>query len=108
MFRRKTLPTLAVLLAVAGCSPPPVPGATPTPTGTAPGGPTGAPVQPHTMIAAVPATFASGPGVIYLDRGRVRVTVDMRWGGAVRVIALDGTNVINNHDGGRLLGISLY
>ena len=45
---------------------------------------------------------------IYLDNGTIRVGVDKQWGGAIRELWHDGVNLINNHDGGRLAGISVY
>jgi hypothetical protein len=38
----------------------------------------------------------------------VRVGVDKDWGGAIREIWYNGENLVNNFDGGRLIGVSLY
>ena len=52
--------------------------------------------------------FMDGDRVMYLARFGLRVGVDKEWGGAIREIWLDGENLVNNFDGGRLIGISLY
>jgi hypothetical protein len=45
---------------------------------------------------------------MYLENGVVRVGVDKDWGGAIREIWLDGQNLVNNWDGGRLIAVSIY
>lgn len=45
---------------------------------------------------------------LYLDNGTMRVGIDKDWGGAIRELWYQGVNLINNHDGGRLAGISVY
>lgn len=52
--------------------------------------------------------FTDGADTLSLNNGRLRVVVDKRWGGAIREIWLEGENLINNFDGGRLSGVSLY
>lgn len=54
------------------------------------------------------AKFSDGPDTLTLDNGRLRVVVDKRWGGAIREIWFEGENLVNNFDGGRLIGVSLY
>jgi len=44
----------------------------------------------------------------YIDNGVIRVGIDKEWGGAIREIWYNGTNIINNYDSGRLAGISVY
>jgi Bacterial Ig domain len=77
--------------------------------GCGPGREFPAPVEPTPdTIATVPATFSVQPDVLYVDSGQVRVGVDRRWGGAIREIWLGGQNIVNNNDGGRLIGVSVY
>ena len=54
------------------------------------------------------AKFTDGTDTLTLDNGIVRVVVDKRWGGAIREIWYDGENLVNNFDGGRLIGVSPY
>jgi len=44
----------------------------------------------------------------YIDNGVIRVGIDKDWGGAIREIWYNDTNIINNYDSGRLAGISVY
>ena len=60
------------------------------------------------VVASVPTSFTDAGRVLYLDSGVVRVGVDRDWGGAVREIWVGGLNLVNNYDGGRLLGVSFY
>ena len=46
--------------------------------------------------------------VLYLDNGVLKVGVKLDWGGAISEIWYKGVNLINNHDTGRLIQISLY
>jgi hypothetical protein len=77
----------------------------------APGGlPTGAP-QPTTTPASLPtikAVFTDGDRTMFLDSGTVKIGVDKNWGGAIREVWLDNQNLVNNYDGGRLLGVAFY
>ncbi len=52
--------------------------------------------------------FTDGANTLTLDNGRLRVVADKRWGGAIREIWFQGRNLVNNFDGGRLSGVSLY
>lgn len=45
---------------------------------------------------------------LMLDSGEVRVAIDKVWGTAIREIWLGDRNLVNNYDGGRLIGISVY
>lgn len=38
----------------------------------------------------------------------VKIGVDMRWGGAIREIWFEGHNLVNNFDGGHLIGVAFY
>lgn len=46
--------------------------------------------------------------VLYLQKGDLSVGIDKNWGGAIREIWYKNQNLINNFDGGRLAGVSLY
>ena len=61
-----------------------------------------------TETATVPAKFTDGRRTIFIDSGEVSVGVDKRWGGAIREIWFAGQNLVNDHDGGRLVGVSFY
>jgi hypothetical protein len=53
-------------------------------------------------------TYQETSRTIYLDNGTLRVGIDKQWGGAIRELWHEGVNLINNYDGGRLAGISVY
>jgi hypothetical protein len=57
---------------------------------------------------AEPTTFTDGPGVAYLQKGSFRVGIDKNWGGAIREIWFQSSNLVDNHDGGRLIGLAVY
>lgn len=110
MRRQHTDIFIAALLAsVVGCTPAAEPASVPPSPTRAP--PTiGAPTQPPVSTAPAPiqTEFEDQGRVLYLDSGTVRLGVDTAWGGAIREIWLNGQNLINNYDGGRLLAVSFY
>ena len=52
--------------------------------------------------------FQDGPRTAYLERDNVRVGIDKDWGAAISEIWYAGNNLVNNYNGGRLAGVSLY
>lgn len=60
------------------------------------------------LVTGAHTRFTDGADTLSLDNGRLRVVVDKRWGGAIREIWFEGKNLVNNFDGGRLSGVSLY
>jgi len=52
--------------------------------------------------------FEDGPRTVYLERDNVRVGIDKDWGAAISEIWYAGDNLVNNYNGGRLAGVSLY
>jgi len=60
------------------------------------------------QFSATTVTYQETPRTIYLDNGTIRVGIDKQWGGAIRELWHEGVNLINNNDGGRLAGISVY
>jgi hypothetical protein len=54
------------------------------------------------------ARFTDESGTLTVDNGTIRVVIDKQWGGAIREIWFAGSNLVNNFDGGRLIGVSLY
>lgn len=79
--------------------------ASPQPTQTKPP-PT--PTTIPTPIIEVPTSFQDEGRTLYLESESVRVGVDSRWGGAIREIWFEGENIVNNYDGGRLIGVAFY
>ncbi|KPL00928.1 MAG: hypothetical protein AMJ91_02385, partial [candidate division Zixibacteria bacterium SM23_73_3] len=47
-------------------------------------------------------------GTVYLDNDTVRVGLNLDWGGVISEIIYEGVNLVNKHDTGRLLQLSLY
>ncbi len=43
-----------------------------------------------------------------MESDEVRIGIDLDWGGAIREIWFNGQNLVNNYDGGRLIGVSFY
>ncbi len=43
-----------------------------------------------------------------MESDQVRIGIDLNWGGAIREIWFNGQNLVNNYDGGRLIGVSFY
>jgi hypothetical protein len=70
--------------------------------------PTPLPSLVPALVPTADTTFTDEGRVMYIDSGVVRVGVDKDWGGAIREIWLDGENLVNNWDGGRLIAVSLY
>lgn len=62
-------------------------------------------LEPLPVIAS---TFEESGRNLTLQSADVKVVFDKYWGGVIREIWLDGENMINNYDGGRLLGVSFY
>lgn len=60
------------------------------------------------LVSDTRPRFTDGADTLSLDNGRLRVVVDKRWGGAIRELWFEGRNLVNNFDGGRLSGVSLY
>lgn len=63
---------------------------------------------PPTPVIEVPTIFADEGRVLYIESDEVRVGVDTVWGGAIREIWYQGENLVNNYDGGRLIGVAFY
>ncbi len=115
---RTRVVTLCLCLVLAGCNLPagdgsnqqqarPIPStvvgeATST---TVPPSPT---PPPPTPVIEVPTTFNDEGRTLYLDSESVRVGVDTRWGGAIRELWFEEHNLVNNYDGGRLIGVAFY
>ncbi len=62
-------------------------------------------LEPLPVIAS---TFEDGGRNLTLQSADVKIVFDKTWGGVIREIWLDGENMVNNYDGGRLLGVSFY
>lgn len=76
-------------------------------------GPAGTSVPSNEVVVTVGAgseltTFVDGPGVAYIQKGSFLVGIDKNWGGAIREIWFQNSNLVDNHDGGRLIGLSIY
>lgn len=65
-------------------------------------------VVPELFGISEDTTFTDGDSVMYVQKGDFKVGVDKKWGGAIREIWFKNNNLVNNHDGGRLIGVSLY
>jgi hypothetical protein len=59
-------------------------------------------------FAQAAVTFSETSRTLYIDNGTLRVGVDKQWGGAIRELWYQGENLVNNYDGGRMIGASLY
>ena len=70
--------------------------------------PTAQRVRPELFGVADDTTFVDGTNALYLQNGDFKVVFDKNWGGAIREIWFRNANLVNNHDGGRLIGVSLY
>ena len=81
---------------------------TATPTRTPTATRTAVPTATRTPKPPAAAKFTDGARTMYIDSGVVRVGVDKDWGGAIREIWFNGQNLVNNWDGGRLIGVSIY
>jgi hypothetical protein len=62
----------------------------------------------NTPIPQVGTTFTQEGRVLYMESNQVRIAIDLNWGGAIREIWFNGQNLVNNYDGGRLVGVSFY
>jgi hypothetical protein len=62
-------------------------------------------LEPLPVIAS---TFEDGGRNLIFQSSDVTVVFDKYWGGVIREVWLDGENMVNNYDGGRLLGVSFY
>jgi len=69
---------------------------------------TAVPTATRTPKPPAAAKFTDGARTMSIDSGVVRVGVDKDWGGAIREIWFNGQNLVNNWDGGRLIGVSIY
>lgn len=120
--------TVGIVLILAGCasteekaSTSSSSSTTSTPSTTKSPATTASPTQATTTTSAPTTTTSTLPPPeildvdltetersLILDSGEVRVAVDKVWGTAIREIWLGDRNLVNNYDGGRLIGISVY
>ncbi|MEM3493128.1 MAG: hypothetical protein QXD15_02090 [Thermoplasmata archaeon] len=54
------------------------------------------------------STTEAVKGISFIDNGVIRVCVNLEWGGAICEIRYSGVNLIDAHDTGRLIQLSLY
>ena len=59
-------------------------------------------------LPVIDSTFEESGRNLIFQSSNVKVVFDKYWGGVIREIWLDGENMVNNYDGGRLLGVSFY
>jgi hypothetical protein len=59
-------------------------------------------------VTKIKTSITEGDRILYLDSGTVKVGIDKFWGGAISEIWYQEENMVNNFDGGRLIGVSFY